>query len=376
MWARGAMVGRAPAPPPPSAAGAAAPLRASTVSVSDLTAVRTTLGVRHGPALCVDEAIAACDRRHPDPDAGSDCCRWGYRRTCTAAFEYNLLCLCYLGGVVALRLFLVLPVALVLGLGNMLVALLLVPGSIFHFYRSVVYRSTRVGPFAKLLFALGFPLVAVLAPLPVFVISLLYGVTVPFYASLATAGTVMCTGVGEYATRGYRERKAAYAVYESDGPYFEIRVWAPFVALLGLAVGAAVGAVAYFFIALCLAPRILWSIVHPLWTQPLPSRARARTGNARVDGDPCVMCMQCCVGSISECFWLLAIPFKFAASLVVFVLVLLYVPVALLVGLVAGAAAGATAWSAVANLWEGPASSIADFYGANIAFIKQDNGCL
>ena len=290
---------------------------------------------------CIDYAIDKA-QRNPTPGRDDDCCHWGYRRTCTEAFRYNLLCLCYIGGFVALRLFMVLPVALILMTGNLLVSLLLVPGSIGHFYKSVMWRSTRVGPVAKTLFALGFPLVAVLAPVPVLASSLLYGLTVPFYTSLATSAPVMCSGVYAFATEGYRQRKLAYAVYEADGPYFEIRLWAPITALVGMLFGALLCALSYFAIALCLAPRVLWSVVRPLWTSPLPTRAAApRTGNERIDNDPCVMCFQCCLGSMNECFWLLAIPFKLAATLVVFVFVLLYVPLALVLGLGQGLVAGA-----------------------------------
>jgi ABC-type antimicrobial peptide transport system permease subunit len=118
-------------------------------------------------------------------------------------------------------------------------------------------------------------------------------------------------------------------------------LWAPLTALLGMVFGLVAGSLSFFFIAFCMSPRILWSIVRPLWTQPLPKRSAAsRTGNDNIDNDPCVMCCQCCLGSINECFWLLAIPFKLAATLVVFVFVLLYIPVALLLGLVQGTIAG------------------------------------
>jgi hypothetical protein len=75
IWMRVAMVGRLPPQPSAMPVPAAA---AQGADVSNMTAVRTTLGLRKGVWLCLERALET-DQSRPDPSEGGNCCHWTFQ---------------------------------------------------------------------------------------------------------------------------------------------------------------------------------------------------------------------------------------------------------------------------------------------------------
>lgn len=100
--------------------------------------------------------------------------------------------------------------------GNMMVTILQLPGTLYHFYTSVIGNSPRFGPVFKTVMALFFPVLAILSIPSVGVISLLAGTTSGLYFSPADCVQLAYRGVAAYATVGYQWRKEAYAYYRQQ----------------------------------------------------------------------------------------------------------------------------------------------------------------
>jgi hypothetical protein len=174
-----------------------------------MTAISTTLGLRHGVWFCLERSLQ--DWEAGRPSVPTSCCDWTCKIGCAKALDHQLCCSCFLLVFMVTRVLLMVPVLLLLTIGNLIVSLALVLPSIFLFYRSVIIRSERVGPCAKMACALLFPLVALLSPVVITTLSLFYGLVLPFKWPLQASLLSAFRGVSTLATLGFLERTASYA---------------------------------------------------------------------------------------------------------------------------------------------------------------------
>lgn len=163
-------------------------------------------------------------------------------------------------------------------------------------------------------------------------------------------------------TTGLAQRKAVFTHYSEnpDLEYWDIRPWAPITALLGIVVGLAMCCIAYLFIALCLSPKLIISLIMDLWKEPLMGQAN-RTPRRNID-DPCYQMCMCCWESSQDLCAVCDIFFRMCMSFCIFLGVILFIPLACLIGLFEGGIAGADGWMDPKAIVMSPAAKVVEFY--------------
>ena len=243
---------------------------------------------------------------------------------------------------------------------NLLVGVVLILPTTLLCYQEVVCKSKCIGPVAKMLIVLGAPILCVLALVTILLWSLGNGFLIPFEYCMAESFSLMIAGPYSFLTNGYAKRKESFAQYNLDPnlKYWDVRIWAPFAALLGIVFGLAFCVVGFLLIQLLLSPKLMFSLTYQLWSEPMdPSRPK-RDDNK----DECYQLCMCCYESCLDLCLCMTILFRIVMTFVFFIGLILMIPISVIYGLFEGIVSGAGAWYDPTVIWTGPWSTTTKYY--------------
>jgi len=335
--------------------------------------IQTIFGMENGVSACIKMSAQNMAEHRPEGHETNPCYS-GMQHVCSEALAMNLCCPCYVAVFIALRVFSAFFIAPMLLIGNVLVAVLLALPTVYLGYVHIVGKAECVGPIAKFFIVLLLPVASFVAIVPIVFLSLGNGFMIPFEYCMADSLMLMFAGPASLLTNGYTKRKRAFAFYhETELPYWDLPIWAPLCALLGLALGLAFCAVSFLLVALCMSPIVWWTLTSSMWSEPWDSIARRKNRPARdPNGDPCYQCCMCWVESAQDCCLIGTFVFRVMMTVIFLVGVIFFIPFACVHGLIAGAIAGAHAWYNPKDIVMAPWAATTKFYRDTVAFCRMD----
>jgi len=287
------------------------------------------------------------------------------------SLKANLCCLCFFSGYVTLRILIACLIAPALAVMCLLVAFVMVPPTIVYAYSEMVCKAKTLGPVIKIFVILFIPILALLSPVTVFVSALFIGMALPFNYCMADSIAMIVMVPGFLMTSGLAIRKKSYAYYNQEGiDYFDIRLWAPFTALLGVVIGLAFCVTSFTLIQLLLTPKIVFSLIYQMWSEPIrdPERSKRDTNSDDVCYQLCMCCWHSCL-DLGLCFVIL---FRLIMTLFFFVGAILFIPIAVIYGLVRGVASGANGWYHPKNMFLSPWEATVQYYTSVLEYCNMD----